>query len=445
MRFKLLILFYWLRIQWQNTRLRTRRALERHQQQKLREHWRWLQQHSPYYARLRQTASDWRQFPLRQLPLMNKQLFMAHFDELNTCGIQKAKALEVALASEEQRDFSPMINGITVGLSSGTSGNRGLFLASERERAMWVAAILDRVIGFRLTKRKVAFFLRANSNLYSSVRSEVLSFQFFDLLQECGVHIEALNRLQPDILIAQPSMLVLLANAQEKGQLRIRPGQVISVAEVLEDKDKCYISRVFNRPVDQVYQCTEGFLGYTCREGRLHLNEDFVCIEKKYIDEDRVRFHPVITDFTRQSQPIIRYELNDILWENKTSCPCGSPLISLQKIEGRSDDTFQLQTKQGIWIPIFPDFIRRAMLIAGDDLPPYVVEQTDAANIVVHLACNELTASLTGQIAQSLQAFFTSKDLLPVQITFTKGTGQERGHKLRRVRRTIANPTIAIC
>jgi putative adenylate-forming enzyme len=431
MQFKLLILFYWLRIQWQNTRFKTRAALESYQRQKLREHWKWLQKHSPYYTVFGQTGTDW-----SQLPLMNKQMFMEHFDTINTCGIKKEEALALAMASEQQRDFSPTLNGITIGLSSGTSGNRGLFLASQQERAKWVAAILDRVIGFRLKKRKAAFFLRANSNLYTSVHSELLSFRFFDLLDEPSQHSEPLNRLQPDILIAQPSMLMLLAKAQEKGELTIRPTQVISVAEVLENGDKEYLTKVFKQPISQVYQCTEGFLGYCCREGRLHLNEDFVHIEKKYIDDENVRFHPIITDFTRKSQPIIRYELNDILWEDSSPCPCGSSMISLRCIEGRSDDSFQLQNKEGAWLTIFPDFIRRAMLIAGDDIPPYVIEQTEEAKVVVHLTCDELPASLTNRIYEALSAFFALKNLSPVQISIVKSSGHERGQKLRRILRT---------
>ncbi len=282
-----------------------------------------------------------------------------------------------------------MINGITIGLSSGTSGNRGIFLASERERATWVAAILDRVIGLTVEKRNVAFFLRANSNLYASVGSG--RFRFFDLQEELVHHLDPLNQLQPDILIAQPSMLVLLAQAQENGVLHISPRQIISVAEVLEDADRDYVSRIFNRPVGQVYQCTEGFLGFTCPAGRLQLNEDFVHIEKKYIDDERIRFLPIITDFTRQSQPVIRYELNDILWEDTRPCACGSHMISIQKIEGRSDDSFLLKSRDGAWITIFPDFIRWAMLMAGDELPLYVVEQTAVDAVVVHLACPALT------------------------------------------------------
>ena len=71
-----------------------------------------------------------------------------------------------------------MLGNITVGLSSGTSGSRGIFLASNIERARWVACVLDRVIGFSLKKRKVAFFLRANSNLYSAVQSSITPIPF---------------------------------------------------------------------------------------------------------------------------------------------------------------------------------------------------------------------------------------------------------------------------
>ena len=103
-------------------------------------------------------------------PIINKAIFMANFDSINTVNIELEEALAVAIKSEENRDFSPTIKGITAGLSSGTSGNRGVFLASEKERAYWVALVLDRVLGFSLKKRSIAFFLRANSNLYDSVK-----------------------------------------------------------------------------------------------------------------------------------------------------------------------------------------------------------------------------------------------------------------------------------
>ena len=156
--------------------------------------------------------------PLKDYPIVNKAVFMELFDDINTCDIKLDDAYKIALEAETSRDFSPNINEITIGLSTGTSGNRGVFLASENERAKWVGAILDRVIGFSLKKRSVAFFLRANSNLYDSVKSKILQFEFFDLLAQLPEHIKRLNDLQPHILVAQPSMLILLAQAHEAGR-----------------------------------------------------------------------------------------------------------------------------------------------------------------------------------------------------------------------------------
>ena len=81
-----------------------------------------------------------------EFPLMNKESFMNNFDQINTVKIKKDVALDLATKSEQVRDFTPTINGISVGLSSGTSGSRGIFLTSKSEKEMWVGAILDRVL-----------------------------------------------------------------------------------------------------------------------------------------------------------------------------------------------------------------------------------------------------------------------------------------------------------
>lgn len=83
-----------------------------------------------------------------QYPVMNKSIFMKYFNSINTKEIDYKEAWDIALKAEKTRDFSPMKDNVTIGLSSGTSGNRGIFLASESERLLWVSCILDRVIGF---------------------------------------------------------------------------------------------------------------------------------------------------------------------------------------------------------------------------------------------------------------------------------------------------------
>ena len=319
-----------------------------------------------------------------ELPIINKSLFMENFNAINTCGITYKQASEIAEKSELSRDFSPMINNVSVGLSTGTSGNRGMFLVSETERANWVAYMIDRVIGFSFTEVEIAFFLRANNKLYESAKSRKVSFNFFDIFQNIDSHIERLNNLQPDILIAQPSVLMILSKKKVNGELKINPRKVISVAEVLTNEDRTYFESIFQIKLDEVYQCTEGFLASSCSEGVLHFNEDFLIIEKKYIDEERTRFHPIITDLLRKCQPVVRYELNDIITEKK-NCKCGSNFLAIESIEGRSDDVIELEDNENKMVSIFPDIIRREIVLADERIKDYAVIQKDNITIMLYV------------------------------------------------------------
>ncbi|GAA4850641.1 hypothetical protein GCM10023331_39140 [Algivirga pacifica] len=342
---------------------------------------------------------------------------MESFDEINTVGIRKEEAMHLALQSEVSRDFSPMINGISIGLSSGTSGSRGMFLTSKKEQERWVAAILDRVIGFSFKKRSVAFFLRANNNLYEAVGSRLLQFHFYDIKTSVDTYIPLLLERQHDLLVAQPSVLQVIAAHYEQHGLVSSFTKVISVAEVLEEDMKARFEAVFNCPVHQVYQCTEGFLAYTCSKGNLHFNEDFLKIEKKYLDDEKVRFHPIITDYQRTSQPVVRYELNDILHEGGP-CTCGSKTTVIKKIEGRADDVFTFH-REGETIRIYPDFIRRAIIQVTDDLENYQVSRVGAyaLELVLYPKSEKDLVSLFEKVKGSLQQLFQSYGIAEISIT----------------------------
>ena len=309
---------------------------------------------------------------------------MDNFNTINTCGITYDQAIRVAEKAESTRDFNPMIGEVSVGLSTGTSGNRGLFLVNDKERAKWVAHMLDRVIGFSFKKVKVAFFLRANNKLYDSAKSNRLSFNFFDIYEKIEFHFVRLNKLSPDILIAQPSVLNLIAKAIERGLVKISPKKVISVAEVLTNEDKVYLESIFNVKLSEVYQCTEGFLASSCKEGFLHFNEDFLIVEKKYINKEKTRFHPIITDLMRTTQPVVRYELNDIVSEKK-KCICGSKFMAIEKIEGRSDDIICLLDNSNNLVKVFPDIIRRTIVLSDNRIKDYALVQKNKNTLELYI------------------------------------------------------------
>lgn len=325
-----------------------------YQDSRLIRHLDWISRHSRFYAHFKNK-------PLATWPIMDKSSMMMHFDQMNTAQLSLAEVMHAALASEKNRDFSPTVRGYTTGLSSGTSGQRGVFVVSARERAQWAGIILAKLLPRSIfSGERIAFFLRANSNLYNGVQSRWITFKFFDLFLPFDAHLNALMQYQPTILVAPAQVLRELALAARSDKIVIRPRKVISVAEVLEPIDRQLITDTLGAP-HEIYQATEGFMGCTCTEGVMHLNEEYIHIEPEWLDREKRRFVPVITDFTRTTQPIIRYRLNDVLCVRDAPCPCGLPSMALQTIEGRCDDMLILPGVHGKAITVFADVLSRAL------------------------------------------------------------------------------------
>ncbi len=420
-------------------RFRTREELLAWQERAVTRHLKGILPRSPYcqerFAPLGlSTWQDW--------PTMDKAEMMRNFDRLNTVGVRAEDAFHVALEAERSRDFAPMLGEITVGLSSGTSGNRGLFLVSPSERFRWAGTMLARLLpGSILDKNRVAFFLRANSNLYETVGSSRIQFAFFDLMDPLDAHVERLNRFQPTVLIGPPSLLRLLA---EHAKLAIRPVKVVSVAEVLDPLDERCLQERFGGVIHQVYQCTEGFLGVTCSHGTLHLNEDLVAVQREVLDAENRKFIPILTDFSRTTQPIIRYRLNDILTERSEPCPCGSVMTSLERIEGRSDDLFYFPAKDGAGgdaerlVPVFPDFVRRAVMESAPEALEYRVCQLSETLVEVALRLPSESGEVEARVATRMAQLADALGAEPPLVMFTPYETHRSDRKLRRVERRFA-------
>lgn len=432
------LLGQYIRTKWLARRFSTREQLEKWQDRQVQTLLARVLPASPFYLKRMGTLrlDEW-----RKLAPIDKKLMMEHFDELNTRRIAKEEAFRIALAAENTRDFTPQIKGITVGLSSGTSGNRGLFLVGPKEQAKWAGTILAKALPGQLwSEQRIAFFLRANSNLYEAVDRRRIQFAFFDLQHALAEHLERLNRYQPTVLVAPASMLRMLAKAQRQGSLRVSPVKVISVAEVLDPLDEAYIEASFDQRVHQIYQCTEGLLAVSCAHGTLHVNEDILVMEKEYLDERKERFFPILTDFSRETQPIIRYRLNDILTERRTPCPCGSIFMALESVEGRSDDLFWFwHETENRPVSIFPDFIRRAVIAASAEIEEYTVRQLSMGQVEVALLVNGAQAAdAKRQVRQSLAAVIRSHGGKVPAIDFVPYQLHSGTKKLRRVERVFA-------
>lgn len=418
---------------------RDRAKLEAWQQAHLARFLRDVLPRAPYYR-------DFRHSGLADLPTMDKSSMMASFEARNTRGVRLDEAFEIALQAETSRDFAPTLgdgaDALTVGLSSGTSGNRGVFLVSKAERMRWAGILLGRVLPAHLLRRllapwmpplRVAFFLRANSNLYTTLNSPRIDFGFYDLLSGVESALPRLNASQPDVLVAPPSLLRALAAETASGRLAIHPSHVISVAEVLEDSDRAAVQCAFGVEPHQIYQATEGFLGYTCDHGTLHLNESFVHIEPDWLDDAKTRFQPIITDFTRDTQLIVRYRLNDVLRICDKPCLCGRAERAIAAIEGRVDEVLWLPRRiDGRAVALYPDLIRRAMLFAGPTVHEFEVVQAGMQWHIGLLADGDRHVAVE-RVKTELEQLWRRLDLQPPTLVITDWRPPARGAKRRRV------------
>jgi len=364
------VVLAWLAARRRN-RLSTRAQLSAHQARRWRALSRWLVAHAPFYAQ----CGD---LPLAQWPVIDKAQWMHHFDAINTAGITLADAWRIAEQAERSRDFRPTLHGVSVGLSTGTSGARGVFLASAAERRRWAGTMLAKLLPEGLLAReRIALLLRAGSNLYDTIQGARLAFRYVDLVQPLERLVAELEDYAPTILVGPAQALALLAREHRQGRVRLSPRRVISAAEVLDPLDQADMALAWGVLVEQIYQATEGFLGHTCAHGVLHLNEDGLIVERAWIDRAQRRFVPIVTDLYRRTQPVVRYRLNDVLVERDAPCPCGSPHLALERVEGREDDIVWLSGPAGA-VPVFADALTRALLTADPAIVDYQIDQLAA-------------------------------------------------------------------
>lgn len=337
---------------------------------------------------------------LGDLPVVDKADVLARFADLNVRGVGLDECLAAARAAERGRDFGTTLRGLSVGLSSGTTGRQTAFLTSAAERDRWAGEVLARTLpDGLLAGARVTLVLRAGGPLYESVDGGRVSFRFVDLALDEERLLDEIRAADPTVLVAPPSVLVAVARAG----VGVRPGRVLSVAEVLDPHDAAVVEDGLGVRVDQVYQAAEGFLGASCALGRLHLAEDLVVVERE--DAGGGRFVPVVTDLFRSSQAVLRRRVGDVLVPDDDLCPCGSPMLAVREIVGRSDDVLWLPRRGGapgdalavagggdvqpVLGSFHPDFVRAAVL-AVPEVDDFRVDQT--ATDVLRLAVEPATA-----------------------------------------------------
>ncbi|ENN86859.1 hypothetical protein RHSP_59540 [Rhizobium freirei PRF 81] len=305
---------------------------------------------------------------LYELPIVDKTLVMAAFERFNSAGLSSAEGWRMFNSGQQRK-------GYVVGASTGTSGNRGLFVITNAERYEWLGVVLGKLLpAFPFEKARIALILPLHTTLYDSAnRTRRLNLKFFDLRRGLAAIAQEIVGFAPDTIIAPPKVLRWLAEQDRT----LAPRRLFSAAEVLDSVDREIIERRYQVRLGEIYMATEGLLATSCAHGTLHLAEDVMHFELQPVpDSDLVS--PVISDFTRQTQVIARYRMNDLLRMQPDACPCGSPLRAVAEVIGRSDDIFELPGAPNVGtVQVTPDVLRNAILDSDRSIKDFRLIQID--------------------------------------------------------------------
>lgn len=468
MKTTLVTAYHWLQAHLRWHTLRGAR-LRQYQHQRAQHMIAWAWQHTPGYRRhwqaagydLAQAQQAW-----AQLPLIYRATQLADFAAFNANGITRAAALAVAQAAEQPNQIAPSLpHAISAGLSSGTAGaaQRGLFLASPTERAIWAGVILARalpplaqMLRHARTGYRVALFLRAHNQLYTAASGRMVQVRYASLAEAQRDPAQALAQLvqwQPHAIVAPPSLLVQLAHLPAATHLH--PERLVSVAEVLEPHDHALLAARWAVPVQQIYQATEGVLAITCQAGRLHLQADLIAFQLVPVpDADPALgyMQPIITDLWRTTQPMLRFALDDVVQLDPRPCPCGSGMPVLQAVIGRASDLLYLPRSDGRGRRVVPVASVRWMVGIGgredhtesamwDGVPlagvrDYQLEQVQVGQWRVRLGLEPHTdaAAIVAAVQARVQAWAVQHGYVPPQVQVLPELGPlTPGSKRRRI------------
>lgn len=408
----------YLRIRTFPLRVRSRAALTGWQEARMA---RWLAQDVPKVGAFQDRAG--KATRLSDLPVMDKAALMADFARYNVPKITNAQGWTAF-------DGARRIGDYIVGASTGTSGNRGLFVISQRERFAWLGAILAKALpDFWRHRDRVAVLLPVDTPLYDSAnRTRRLTLRFFDISTPLDALAPDLAAFGPTVLIAPPRVLRRLAENRPP----LQPRRVFAGAETLDDLDRAVIERGFGVPLGQIYMATEGLLAVSCAHGRLHLAEDCLHFELEPAGGDLVS--PIISDFSRTTQIMARYRMNDLLRLDDRPCPCRSPLLAVREVVGRQDDVFRLPSKSGTLVELMPDILRNAVVDSDRGITDFRLVQTGTASVEASLPADcgpEIRQAVLG----NLLALLDRQGVAPACTLCISDLTPHAVGKLRRVRR----------
>lgn len=400
---------------------------------------------------------------LDRLPTVDKATVMDRFDDLVTDRRLTLAAVEAhldGLAGDQLLDgrYRAMATG-------GSTGRKGVFVADRPEWRQYLAGFFrwNHYIGLkpRLPRRLPIASIGAARPLHMTYRMAAsIDVGMYRVLRleaatPPAAMVEALNRHQPAFVYAYGSVLGLLAAEQLEGRLRISPAVVASSGETHTDELRDAIRAAWGTSSFELYAMTEaGILGSHCeRHSGIHLFEDQAIVEvvderDRPVPDGQLGHKLLVTNLVTRTQPLIRYEVSDMVTMATERCPCGRPFRLLAGVAGRNDDILHLPAATGGTTAVHPLALRTALAgIPG--LAQYkVVHDADGLHVRVALRPGadpaEAVHLVTTRLADKLAAQGATHTSVQVELRDTLQDERDTAGKFKLVESRLPRPAAPV-
>jgi phenylacetate-CoA ligase len=414
---------------------------------------------SPLYRELYAGIELAEDLDVHALPVVTKAMLMERFDEWVTD--PRLRRSEVEAHLERVRGDELYLGAYRCMSTGGTTGRKGIFVYDRDEWRQCLTAVLrwSELTGVRprLGRRVRIATVGATSPLHMTARFAMsidlglYAQRQLDARTPLCELVAALNEHRPEHLVAYSSMASLLALEQLEGRLRIALRVVCTTSEVRTEEMTANIRAAWGVEPFDLYGATESLYAGDCGHHQgMHVFEDLGLMEVvdqhgDPVPDGVVGAKLLVTSFIKRTQPVLRYEISDMVARTTAPCPCGRTLARMVSLEGRSDDVLRMEGADGRTVAVHPLTLRSPMAALPELRQYKIVHDDDGLHVLVVLRDavpgDEISRRVDATLRSKLLAAGVASPRLEVVIVAELPREQGHSAKFKLIESRISSST----
>lgn len=230
--------------------------------------------------------------------------------------------------------------------------------------------------------------------------------------------IRHLIKFKPDAIGSYPETLRRIASSIERKKITgIKPQNLLTTGDYIDQYRKKYIEKIFQSKLFDTYDSTEsGPIAFQCKQGKYHINSDFVNVEIKKNNQisSEGTGEIIVTRLYGGGTPIIRYSgIEDIISLKKNDCGCKLNTDIITSIHGRKSMSIILPDGKKIYSSSIQDSLYQTMYQLNTNKihrVQFVQTKKDHINILVKINENlRETSPSVNELLERIESTFIGK------------------------------------